>query len=70
VAWSYDLGTGSAVIQKPPRAQNYAIGGAGNFDGNPPFAGPDGYIENAPGTLVPRSLYEAQLCDRLRAATR
>lgn len=115
VAWNYDLGqNGSAVIQKPPRAQNYAVGGAGNFDGSPPFfprmsgpaawAGwvetppappepPPGSMEPPPGSmappgsmdppmtdpppapmpvepppvrLVPSSLYEAQLCDRLR----
>lgn len=65
VAWNNDLGTASAAIQKRPLAQNYTIGGEGDFDA--PFPGPRGHIEHRQGALVPSSLYEAQLCDRLQA---
>jgi hypothetical protein len=70
VAWNYDTGEqGVGVIQKPPTAQNYAIGGAGTFSGEKPpapFDQPEGYIEGTgqPG-LVPESLYERQLAERL-----
>jgi len=68
VAWNYDTSTGVGAIQKPPTAQNYAIGGAGEFTGDKPapFAQPEGYIEGTgkPG-LVPESLYERQLAERL-----
>jgi hypothetical protein len=69
VAWAYDVGRGRGIIQKPPTAQNYAIGGAGEFSGNhppAPFAGPAGHIEGiGRANLVPASLYRAQLRDRL-----
>ncbi|MBZ5708563.1 hypothetical protein [Nannocystis pusilla] len=70
VAWNYDTGEqGVGVIQRPPTAQNYAIGGAGTFSGKKPpapFDQPEGYIEGTgqPG-LVPESLYERQLAERL-----
>lgn len=68
VAWNYDTGTGVGAIQRPPTAQNYAIGGAGGFTGDKPapFVQPEGYIEGTgkPG-LVPESLYERQLAERL-----
>jgi len=70
VAWNYDTGSdGVGVIQRPPTAQNYAIGGAGTFSGDKPpapFEQPEGYIEGTgqPG-LVPESLYERQLAERL-----
>ena len=68
VAWNYDTSAGVAAIQRPPTAQNYAIGGAGKFTGDKPapFAQPEGYIEGSgqPG-LVPESLYERQLAERL-----
>lgn len=68
VAWAYDLGDGAAIIQRPPTAQNYAIGGAGTFTGDDPpapFAQPEGHIEGSgqPG-LFPESLYERQLAER------
>jgi len=68
VAWAYDVADGVGVIQRPPTAQNYAIGGAGKFSGaSPPapFKQPEGYIEGAgkPG-LHPESLYERQLAER------
>jgi hypothetical protein len=69
VAWSYDVGSGLGIVQKPPTAQNYAIGGAGEFTGSAPpapYDQPEGHIEGV-GTpnLVPASLYRAQLRDRL-----
>jgi hypothetical protein len=68
VAWNYDLGGAAAIIQRPPTAQNYAIGGAGLFSGTKPpapFDQPEGYIEGIgePG-LFPESLYEQQLAER------
>lgn len=69
VAWNCSTGNSKIVIQKPPTAQNYAIGCAGNVTGSGPFAHPAGYIEgsNNPG-LNPPSLYEAQLAERISDA--
>jgi hypothetical protein len=73
VAWACDMNDGDLIIQQPPTAQNYAIGCLGkNITGQrPPAPFPDesGYIEgsNLPG-LEPRSLYLAQLEDRLGPA--
>lgn len=70
VAWNCDVAQGDLIVQQPPTAQNYAIGCKGkNVTGKTPpapFAAPDGYIEatNESG-LEPRSLYEAQLEERL-----
>ncbi len=66
VLWRQDTGGGTAIVQRPPLGQNYAIGVTGTVTGNGPFAGPAGFIETMRGTLTPASLYEAQLCDRLR----
>lgn len=69
VAWAHDLADGVGIIQRPPTAQNYAIGGSGTFTGATPpapFEQPEGYIEGTgkPG-LYPESLYERQLAERL-----
>ena len=70
VAWNCDLAAGDLIVQKPPTAQNYAIGCSGaNITGQmppAPFPEPGGYIEgtNTPG-LTPRSLFMAQLEERL-----
>ena len=66
VAWNVNAAGGRIYLQKPPTAQNYAIGSFGNVTGNGPFAGSAGHIEgtNTPG-LEPRSLYLAQLAQRL-----
>jgi hypothetical protein len=70
VAWNCDMAQGDLIVQQPPTAQNYAIGCKGkNVTGTKPpapFEAPDGYIEgtNESG-LEPRSLYEAQLEERL-----
>jgi hypothetical protein len=60
--WKYDS---ELVVQKPPTAQNYGITNQGHFRPNFYFPGPAGHQELRSGDLVPFSLYEAQLCDRL-----
>jgi hypothetical protein len=68
VAWNCVVPEGARiVIQKPPGAQNYGIGGIGEITGQGPFEASAGYIEgaNKPG-LMPRSLYKAQLNLRIR----
>jgi hypothetical protein len=70
VIWRYDTGGKTAVIQKPPTAQNWAIGTLGTVTGAGPFAGSIGHSEPVAGAgeLAPHSLYEAQVCDRLARA--
>jgi hypothetical protein len=70
VAWRCDVAGRNLVVQKPPTAQNYAIGCFGNVTGSGPFAGSAGFIEgtNTDG-LQPRSLYLEQLAQRLAADT-
>lgn len=67
VIWGGTItGMGHFCVQKPPTAQNYAIGCMANVVGSGPFSGPPGYIE---GTKVsgisPASLYQAQLNERV-----
>lgn len=57
---------GSVQVQKPPTAQNYVISPTANPNTNFPFAGAQGHVERQSGKLFPASLYEAQLCARLR----
>jgi hypothetical protein len=70
VAWNCNLAAGDLIVQKPPTAQNYAIGCKGlHITGlypTAPFNEPQGYIEgsNISG-LSPQSLYIAQLQERL-----
>jgi hypothetical protein len=66
VAWRCNLAGRELIVQKPPTAQNYAIGCSGQITGDGPYSQPAGYIEgaNSPG-LVPRSLYLAQLAERM-----
>ncbi len=65
VAWNCDMGIGSASIQKPPTAQNYAIGCRGAISGSGPFSQPAGFIElTGRADLEPVSLYRQQLLDR------
>ncbi len=72
VAWNCSVPSGNKIIiQKPPTAQNYAVGcSAGMVTGlisqGAPFDYPQGYIEgtNQSG-LTPSSLYEAQVSERL-----
>jgi len=69
VAWNCDATGRVILVQRPPGAQNYAIGSRGTVSGArppAPFSEPEGYIEgtNRLG-LNPRSLYRAQLAERL-----
>lgn len=67
VAWACDVTPeGRIVVQAPPTAQNYAIGCRGQILAEGPYPGAPGFIEgaNRPG-LEPRSLYRAQLAERL-----
>jgi hypothetical protein len=70
VAWNCSTGASRIILQKPPTAQNYAIGCVGGVTGAGPFSGSQGYIEgtNTPG-LIPASLYKAQLAERLSGTT-
>jgi hypothetical protein len=74
VAWNCDVANGDLIVQKPPTAQNYAIGCSGaNITGvkpPSPFDEPEGYIEgtNTPN-LNPRSLFIAQLEERLNVVS-
>lgn len=75
VAWNCIVNGGkNIIIQKPPTAQNYAIGCSANLvTGKTPYAPysqPEGYIDgtNFPG-LNPKSLYLAQLNERLGEPT-
>lgn len=62
VAWNCDLGDGTIILQRPPTADNYAIGCQGNVSGHGLVEAEIGYVEgsNRRG-LMPISLYEAQL---------
>ncbi len=67
VAWHCDMKNGQLVVQKPPTAQNYAIGCSGQVNGNGPFSQPAGFIEGTNQSLLAiESLYEAQLNARLK----
>lgn len=64
VLWNSDTGgRGSIVVQQPPTAQNYMIGGFGNVEKHWRWPGPVGFVEgtNENRSLFPSSLYEAQL---------
>ncbi len=70
VAWNCDVNDGYLIVQKPPTAQNYAIGCSGaKVSGVLPYAEfdePEGYIEGSNQSgLNPRSLFLAQLEERL-----
>ncbi|MEL6133446.1 MAG: T9SS type A sorting domain-containing protein, partial [Bacteroidota bacterium] len=66
VAWNCDMAGAKLVCQRPPTAQNYAIGCKGQVSGNGPWPGDAGFIEatDAQDLQIP-SLYEAQLTARL-----
>ena len=67
VAWNCKMNGARVSVEKPPTAQNYAIGCEGDITGTGgSFRQPAGYIEgsNRPG-LYPNSLYRKQLADRL-----
>jgi hypothetical protein len=66
VAWRCDVRGRRIIVQKPPSAQNYAIGCMGTVNGDGPYAQPTGFIEGTGhSSLFPYSLYRAQLAERL-----
>ena len=67
VVWNAHMNGALVVVEKPPTAQNYAIGVQGNVSSRGPFLATTPYIEgtNRPN-LDPRSLYLRQLADRQR----
>jgi hypothetical protein len=71
VVWNARMNGGAVVVQKPPTAQNYAVGVDGLVLGTGAFPGDPGWIEGTgrPG-LQPASLYDRQRADRLGGATR
>ncbi|MCX6142446.1 MAG: T9SS type A sorting domain-containing protein [Ignavibacteriales bacterium] len=70
VAWNCTTGVSRIILQKPPTAQNYAIGCVGVVTGAGPFTGVQGYIEGTSVSgLTPTSLYKAQLAERLSGTT-
>jgi hypothetical protein len=62
VAWNCE---GSLVCQRPPTAQNWAIGQIGEKQAGAFAPRPDGYWESQGRHVEPRSLYLQQLLDRL-----
>lgn len=67
VFWNCESKT--LTVQQPPTAQNYAIGSIGKFvPGQWSPKAPDGIIELTGKHVEPRSLYRAQLAERLGPA--
>lgn len=65
-AWNVKAPQNRIVVQKPPRAQNYAIGNQATVNNNGYFTHPPGHIELTGRSLEIPSLYEAQLQQRLQ----
>ncbi len=68
VVWNAEMNGALVIVEKPPTAQNYAIGVQGQVSNRGPFLfRSDSYIEgtNQEG-LEPRSLYLRQLADGYR----
>lgn len=65
VAWNVRAPNNQIVIQKPPLGQNYCIGCIATVDNKGPFIKPAGWIESTGKNVVPASLYEAQLAERM-----
>ncbi len=67
VAWNCE---GMFIVQRPPTAQNYSIGHIGLHAmifnrGLIDYSWPEGYVESLDVHVEPRSLYRAQLEERL-----
>jgi hypothetical protein len=63
VVWNCE---GSLVCQKPPTADNWAIGQVGKKDPGAFAPRPDGTWRSYGRHVAPRSLYQAQLAARLK----
>jgi hypothetical protein len=71
VVWNAEMSGGLVVVEKPPTAQNYAIGVSGLVSTTGPFlSNTQAHVEGTdrPG-LVPASLYARQLADRTQTGT-
>ncbi len=68
VVWNAQMNGSLVIVEKPPTAQNYAIGVQGTVSNRGPFLfRSDSYVEGTDRTgLDPRSLYLRQLQDRQR----
>ena len=68
VVWNAEMNGALVVVEKPPTAQNYAIGVQGTVSNDGPFfRDTDAYIEGTGRAgLTPRSLYLGQLDDARR----
>ena len=64
VSWRFNK---ASLIQQPPTGQNYGITDIGSFSTSYPWPGPTGFQESKTGKLIPESLYEAQICERLES---
>ncbi len=71
VAWNADMNGAPLIVEKPPTAQNYAIGTQGPALDSGPFVGNTGaFIEGTDRAgLSPQSLYTRQRQDRLAPTT-
>jgi hypothetical protein len=65
VAWNISAPDNQIVIQKPPIGQNYAVACNATVDNKGPFPNPVGYIEGTGENIALKSLYQAQLSERL-----
>ncbi|MEM1119210.1 MAG: peptidoglycan-binding protein [Bacteroidota bacterium] len=67
VAWNINLGSSQneLFLQKPPHRQNYSVGCLALVTNVHRFTHPAGIIDLARKEVVPASLYQAQLTDRL-----
>ena len=71
VVWNAQMNGALVIVEKPPTAQNYAIGVQGAVSSRGPFLASTPYIEGTNrADLSPRSLYLRQLADRLRPVER
>ncbi|MDR1279569.1 MAG: hypothetical protein LBK99_01950 [Opitutaceae bacterium] len=63
VFWNCEV-AGTIVVQKPPTAQNYAVGTIGKYSGGRYPDRPSGHIESPDAHVQPASLYRAQSGER------
>ncbi|MEM6321157.1 MAG: T9SS type A sorting domain-containing protein [Bacteroidota bacterium] len=72
VAWNVNLNSSlkKILIQQPPGRQNYAVGCLANVTNFHRFNHPIGAVELSRKEVIPSSLYEAQLTDRLTSGSK
>jgi hypothetical protein len=64
VIWGFNK---QILVQQPPTAQNYVVSSEGRLRDKVFAPGPLGSVEIESGKLLPESLYEAQVVDRMRS---